>query len=371
MTDTPLTHPEALEHLAAYLDETLSPDDRARVAAHLEGCAICRSVVEGSEEGIELTGVAGFDADALRRQVRRTMLRMTASAAGLVLVGLLIVAILSTLVVQPLLVTALGRADTLARATYVIGPLVQPGVVVNGFSIDSGLADRRFTADLAIPVGSRLEPVGSVSSRLTLRGVGAATLWPFADGVYVNPAPAREVLGYLGAGSVATVVVRFPAVLDPTRAQALLDDPGADVSVVWAGFVVEADETRALRVLGAPTCSREVLPEGFFSASSADAGSMFGSAAPSVRRAFEWVRASVLDLADHPAVLGTLPENWDGEITGIADTLRELDEAPIESMVVTGPASEVLAFMEATDADGSVLASDVYNWTGPICRTAG
>ncbi len=68
-------------------------------------------------------------------------------------------------------------------------------------------------------------------------------------------------------------------------------------------------------------------------------------------------------------MLESLPLGWSDSIRTADQHLSEIEAAPVETLVVTGPSDEVLQFLVATDAINSrVLATDFYNWTGPVCR---
>jgi hypothetical protein len=178
----------------------------------------------------------------------------------------------------------------------------------------------------------------------------------------------------LGDGTVATVSVDFFPSISVDQAQLLADSPGSDVSVVWAGFLLsEADPAVAasdpLRMLGYSTCvGTDRIPPSVFSASSASAGGNFGVSAPSVRNALQEVRRAVSHLAEHPDVAARLFEGANsGQFQRVAGYLAGTDPQ-VETLVVTGPADEVLKFFDEADTkDGQVLAVDLYNWSRPVC----
>ena len=158
------------------------------------------------------------------------------------------------------------------------------------------------------------------------------------------------------------------------QAQSLTDTATSDVSVVWAGFLLsDADPAIAaldpLRMLGYSTCvGTDQLPPDLFGASSASAGSSFGSSTASVRNALQEVRRSLSHLADNPDVAaqlldGRVQDSVQRAAAYIADT-----DPRVETLVVTGPTDEILRFFDEADSnDGLVLAVDFYNWSGPVC----
>jgi hypothetical protein len=375
MTDLNLTHGEALTLMAAYIDGTLPAGDVARLEPHIAECTACAALVD-DREGLDLglSQLPRFDEAALRRSVRRTLLRTAGYSTVLVVLLVLLLFIGSNLVIQPLLMNAGGRAEAVARATFDLAPMVNEGAVIEKFTIDSGFARRTFTVELGLPLGSAIVDAGTVTSRLTLGGIDPGSIWPFADGPDPNPVPAASLLTRLGTSSVATVAARLPQPLDLAAAQRLADDPGADVEVVWAGFLISTAPpaeaaTDPLRTLGYSTCSDNRLPDSLFGASSADAGGSFGVQAPSVADALERVRTAVERLAGDDRVLNALPLGWQDSILAADGHLRGGGAAPVETLAVTGPAEEVLRFLDSAGIlNATVLAVDFYNWTGSVCR---
>jgi hypothetical protein len=183
----------------------------------------------------------------------------------------------------------------------------------------------------------------------------------------------QSVLGRLGIGTVATVSVRFDQPILVEQAQSLADSTTADVSVVWAGFLLsEADPAVAapdpLRMLGYSTCvGTDDIPSELFGASSANAGMSFGATAPSVQNALTELRRSLGHLADNPDVAAQLFDGSQESVRRAATYIAGTDPE-VETLVVTGPTDEVLEFFEETDSkNGLVLAVDFYNWSRPVC----
>jgi hypothetical protein len=378
MTDQTPTHDEAFEMMAAYIDGTLAPADVARLEPHIAECAECAALLDDNGDGVDLGGTTEtrFDDAALRGSVRRTLLRTAGYASVLVVLLAVLLYVGSVLVIQPLLMNAGGRAESVARATFDLASMVNEGTVIDEFTIDSGFASRTFTTELGLPLGSAVVDAGTVASTITLGGTDPGDVWPFGDGPEPNPVPASSLLDRLGTSSVATVAARFPQPLDHADAQALADAPGADVSVIWAGFLVSAaapedQPNDPLRTLGYSTCSNDRLPDSLFGASSADAGGSFGERAPSVSYAYDQVRAAVERLADDEGVRGALPLGWADPVVAIDEHLGGGSVAPVETLVVTGPADEILQFLEGAEVvNAQVLAVDFYNWVGPICGSS-
>jgi hypothetical protein len=123
-----------------------------------------------------------------------------------------------------------------------------------------------------------------------------------------------------------------------------------------------------LRTLGYSTCvGTDQLDPRLFGASSADAGSSFGSSPSSVDNALEEVRRSLNQLAEHPDLAAGLFEGGAEAVLRASGYLAE-NEPKVETLVITGPTDEVLRFFEESGVrGGTVLAVDFYNWAGPVC----
>jgi anti-sigma factor RsiW len=77
MSDVSLSCQELVELVTEYLEDTLSPDARARFERHLSGCRGCHQYVEQMRVTIRLTGMLTEDSlderakDALLEAFRR------------------------------------------------------------------------------------------------------------------------------------------------------------------------------------------------------------------------------------------------------------------------------------------------------------
>jgi hypothetical protein len=371
-----MNHEEAQELLEDYVDERLDRRVRDQLEEHLDGCAECRSILDGvAPVDLEALGSAEVDDRTLRRSVRRALWRTVIDAAGMLILLVVGLAVISNLVVHPLLMNRGGRAAAAARATYDVAGMFNEGAVVEKFTIDSGAFDRTFTAVVQMPVGAGMADLGTVSSRIGLFGSGRETIWPFVDSDSRFAGAAQEVLARLGGGVVATVSVRFYEPISLDQAQLLASSPGSDVSVVWAGFILsEADPAVAasdpLRMLGYSTCVwTDHIPASVFTGSSASAGGSFGVSGPSVRNALQEVRRAINHLAENPDVAAQLLDGGAEEsVQRVAAYLADTDPQ-VETLVVTGPADEILKFFDKADTrDGQVLGAEFFNWSRPVCR---
>ena len=370
-----MNHEEAQKLLEDYVGERLAGPVRDQLEIHLSGCSECRSILDGGAPvDLEPLGSIEVDERALRRSVRRALWRTAFDAAVIVIALVVSFAAISNLVLHPLLMNRGDRATAVARATYDIASLFNEGAVLDRFSIDSGVLTRTFTAEVQIPIGSGMADLGSVSSQLGLFGSGEA-LWPFVDSDSRIMGAAPDVLGRLGGGTVATVSVGFGQPISVDQAQLLADSTAADVRVVWAGFLVsDADPAVAaldpLRVLGYSTCvGTDHLSPRHFGASSASSGASFGVSSPSVRNALQEVRRAVNHLADNPDVANQLLDGEAVDSVQRAAAYTADTDPKVETLVVTGPTDEILKFFDEADSrNGTVLAVDFYNWSGPVCR---
>lgn len=368
-----MNHEEAKELLEEYAEGHLEAPVAEELEAHIDGCPECRSMLD-QITSVDLGVLAAdqFDERSLRRSVRRTLWRTAFNAAVLLVTAFVVLAAVSTLVVQPLLMNRGERAAALARATYDVAGMFNEGAVVSDFTIDSGVFDRTFSAKVELPVGAGMKDLGVISSDIGVFG-SAGTLWPYLDSSSRIVGAAPEVLARLGSGTVATVAARFYEPISIAQAQALVDSGDADVSVIWAGFLLtdaSPDEAARdpLRTLGYSTCvGTDQLSSRLFGASSASAGGNFGSTAPSVGNALHEVKRSLNQLADYPELSAGLFEGGAEAVQRAATYLAD-NEPKVETLVVTGPTDEIVKFLdEAGTRDGLVLAVDFYNWAGPVC----
>jgi hypothetical protein len=368
-----MNHEEAKKLLEQYAGGQLEASVREELEEHIAGCSKCRSILDETIP-IDLGALTPGKVDerSLRRSVRRTLWRTALNAAVLLVTAFVVLAAVSTLVVQPLLMNRGGRAAAVARATYDVVGMFNEGAIVSDFSIDSGVFDRTFSAKVELPVGAGMADVGVVSAHIGVFG-SVDTFWPYVDSSSRIAGAAPEVLARLGSGTVATVAARFYEPIAIDQAQLLADSSEADVSVIWAGFLLnEANQDVAardpLRTLGYSTCvGTDQLSPRLFGASSADAGSDFGASPSSVSNALQEVKRSLNQLVEYPNLSDRLFEGGAEAVQRAATYLAD-NEPKVETLVVTGPTDEILKFLdEAGTNNGLVLAVDFYNWNGPVC----
>jgi hypothetical protein len=370
-----MNHEEAQELLEDYVDERLDRPVRDQLENHLRDCLRCQTILgDVAPVDLDALGPGEVDDRMLRRSVRRALWRTVFDAAAMLIVLAVGFWVVSTLLVQPLVMNRGGRAEAVGRATYDVAGMFNEGAVVDGFTIDSGAFNRTFTATIQMPVGAGMADLGTVSTRIGLFGSSGDAIRPFADSESRIAGVAKDVLARLGGGAVATVSVRFGEPISIDQAQLLADSPGSDVSVVWAGFIVSdapqaVAATDPLRILGYSTCvGTDKIPPTVFTGSSASAGGNFGVSGPSISNALHEVRRAINHLAENPDVATRLLDGGRQEsVQRVADHLSDVDPQ-VETLVVTGPADEILKFFDQADTrDGQVLAADFYNWSRRVC----
>lgn len=364
-----MSHDQIRDLLERYVDETLDRETRRQVEAHLAGCEECRAILEGVP-AVGLGDVAAtWDERGMRRAVRRSMLRVAADAVLLLFVGWLVAWILSLLILQPFILNRGDRAVAATIATVDAAIMLNPGVTVEEYSYRSGMAARLTEVDLALPVGSAMESLGTIDSRIGLLAFGdveGGLLFPYlSEGA--DRGGGEERLAAVGAGTVATVDLWFERTLEPAAAQAIVDSE-ADVSVVWAGFdVAGAEDGSDLApggVLGYGTCGGfPITVSDAAGSSGGGSGTALGGPA-SVTDALDETRRAIGSLLEHPDLLAGLGASVDDASSALA----RLEQPQVAELVVTGPTPEILRFIDEAQPDGvSVIEVEFINWSQPPC----
>jgi len=362
-----VTHEEIQDLLEGYIDETLDRSTRRDLDVHLATCDECRAVLDGVAP-VELGNPAGaWDERAMRRAVRRSMLRVAADALLLLFAGWIAVWLLSLLILQPFVLNRGGRAEAATVATADLAVLSNPGVAVNEYSYRSEWLSRTTEVEVTLPLGGAATELGSIRSRIGPLGFGSAEGGQLSPVVYESGGPeGEETLSAVGEGTVATTRVWFEDPMEVEAAQAMVGTP-AEISVIWAGFEVAGRDGSALAptgVLGYATCgSLPITVSGAAGSSGGGSGDAVGMPA-SVSGAVEETRRAVGNLVDHPELLAGIGASVD-DGTG---ALERLETPMVKELVVTGPTAEVLAFIEEVDPDAvSVIEIDFMNWSEPPC----
>ena len=373
-----MNHAEIQDLLEDYVDDKLDRATRKQVDDHLRTCEQCRALLDDvAPVEIAALGPARFDERMMRRTARRSMFRTAYNTLLLLLAAVIAVWLFSALVFQPFVINRGGRAADAARATIDVTSMTNPGAVITDGQIQSGLFDRDMAFDVALQVGSGTDELGTVEVRLGafgLSGPDGTVSWPHLGDD--DSSDARDQIGHLGPGTVATLHIDFIHPLTVEQAQAIADDTEYDTRVTWAGFAIgdPEDDPNPLAPggsLGYGTClGADPIPYETLGASSAGFGSVPGGAPSSVGGALDSVIAGLENLEEHPEWLEHLTfEETDGsEVAGAIDELN--DDPRVRSLVVTGPSDEVARYLADETADigfARVLAIDFYNWSPGVC----
>jgi hypothetical protein len=366
-----MNHDEIQDRLEDYVDDRLDRESRAAVDDHLRGCETCRTILDDVAP-VDLGSPEHAGEVHIRRSFRLSMFRTIVDAALMLVVAWLALWLLAALVFQPLVVNRSGRAGDAVRMGLDLVSMSNPGFGVDDLEIEASMGSRIVTMRPALPVGVDVEHHDPLTLRIGPLGVGGGDgggFFPFIQDRETG-ADAREVLPGLGGGTVATVRVAFEQPIDIDRAQAIADNPGQDIAVVWAGFgVPTVSGDRPQVVLGYGTCLSDsiVRSDDLVSATSASSSASINTAPASVVGALELVREAVERMSAEPGLAADLDVgNYLDVDPGLA--VEALDDPDVAEIVVTGPTEDVGAFL--SDHPGAVaelIAVDLYNWNGFIC----
>jgi len=87
---------------------------------------------------------------------------------------------------------------------------------------------------------------------------------------------------------------------------------------------------------------------------------------PSAVRALGSVEGALADLQDHPEIAAGLGTGW--TVSDVERAAAYLGERRVRTMVVTGPTSELLAFVDDARPDfGGIRGIEFFNWFAPVC----
>jgi len=371
----PMTHDEVQNLLEDYVDERLDRTTRRAVDEHLYSCERCASLLD-DVPAIDLGVFAEtvWDERAMRTAVRRSMIRTAFNVVLLLVAGALVLLLVSSLVLQPLLVGRGGRAAAATRLTADLAIMFNPGATVDDWRFESGILSRTTSVRVVTPVGTELTDLGTVDSRLTVTGFGDA------DGGLFSPPAITETggdgqllqrLAQLGEGTVATVELVWLETIGLAEAEALTATPH-DVRVVWLGFAVDdAGEYTGPGfdsggVLGGATCDRPPIPEDVSSSGSGGGSGSVFALPSSPSRALDQVQGALAEMLDHPEIAESLAHGW--SLVSVERAAAFVSEGRVRTMVVTGPTTELQAFVRDVGPDfGGIRDVDFYNWFSPIC----
>lgn len=374
-------HPTDAE-LAAHLDGTLDPTDDQRVARHLDGCAACVARLDAFETDPVLSQTSAappaWNENAMRRSVRRTLLRTALNAVGLLVVGAIVLTFVGQVVLQPLLVDRGGRVQQHVLAAHDIPVLTIPGAQIAQVVSNPGVVRRTTEVEVERAVGAGPVPLGWLTTRLGPRGVTmphggfvapSSTALHDRDGSRFGNTdfgPTSFEPERLGEGTAVTVQLSWvDDLISQTEAQRLAN--GAEqLALSWVGFLVPGADTSNPWdwQLGYSACG---VPPAFLVESSGRGIGGFGGSGfrqfdlegRGVEHALAQVRRATANLAE-----GAWPEY----ATTTGDALSDLEttaaafaeqDPEVASLVVTGPTDAVAELVrEAAPSDASLLEVD-------------
>jgi hypothetical protein len=362
-----MTHEELQDLLEGYVDETLERATRREVDAHLATCDECRAILEGVA-AVDLGAVepSSWTPTDMRRAVRRSMFRVAVDVVLLVIAATLVAWLVSLTLIHPLIINRGGRAEAATIATVDLAVMFNPGATVTEYLYQSHLLSRTSEVTVSMPVGALSREIGNIESTIGPLAFGDASggmLFPYLSGLE-EAIGGQDRLEAVGDGTVATVLMGFETPLDMEAAGELLESD-ADVRMVWAGFAVgESSGLSSAGVLGYGTCGSPSMElSGAFGASGGGSGGFFGEPA-SIDDALAETRRAVGNLIDHPDLL----EGIGSDLEEADSVLSELGNPQVASLVVTGPTSEMIDFIDEVAPDVvNVLAVDFTNWFQPVC----
>jgi len=296
---------------------------------------------------------------------------------GQLLAGFIALWLFSAFVFQPLVIDRGARAAVAARATIDVTSMINPGAVITGGRIQSGLFVRDMSIDAALQVGSGTEDLGAVEVRLggfSLNGPDGVAPWPYLGDQEFHDA--GDQITHLDPGTVTTLQIDFTDPFTVEQAQAIADDPEYDIRVTWAGFQVgnpESDPSPFASggFLGYGTClEADAIPDELLGGSSAGFERTPGRAPASVSGALDSVIAALENLTEHPEWLQhlTFHETDSSEVSAVLNELN--DDPKVRTLVFTGPSDELARYLgdhAAAIGFARVLAIDFYNWSPGVC----
>lgn len=379
-----MEHHLARDLLEGYVEDSLEPETKSLLEAHLDTCEECRSIVDAAEPPIELrpdlpTPADEWDEKRMRKTIRRTLGRLVFDAISIWIIGAIVLWIVSFLAIQPLLIDRGDRIREAFTATWDLPMLTTPGATIEGWRNDSTLFGRELSVDVGRYLGSRTEDLGTYETDLGIwrfsQSHGAALSPPYFGSESRRFQPDR-----IPDDTVATVELHWwENPLTISQAEALRPD-NAVAWLLWAGFDVSpalpGDAEQYLydsdRLLGYDTCGQlfEDFDDTYWGAgSSAGSGTSnchyLGTG--SVTEALAQVRRATANLAGSEAIvesLSTPPQAALQSIEAVAAWLAD-NEPRVGSLVLTGPTENIADIVEASGAEDAVLLDvDFWNWEG-------
>ena len=379
-----MEHHLARDLLEGYVEDSLEPETRSQLEAHLATCQECRDILEASEAPVDLPEVSepgrDWDEKRMRKTVRRTLFRLVFDALSIWIIGFVVLWLVSALALQPVIINRGDRSRAAALATWDLAIMTTPGATIDGWQNDATLFGREISVDVGLYTGRDLRPLGTYKTDLGMWRFENATggaLRPFLETESQAFRPDR-----LPDNTVATVALSWwdnPITME--RAAAI--QPNVEEAwLLWVGFSVApafppgtaqfpADPDY---VLGFNPCAEPVFTDydsHYFSSGSSGGGGNFSSCIfldqATVEQSLTSLRRATANLADHAFLIDALENSPTSALRDMENVATWLagNEPQVVTLVITGPSETVSDIVASSGAEGAILLDiDFWNWEG-------
>ena len=379
-----MEHHLARDLLEGYVENSLEPETRSQLEAHLATCEECRSILEANEAPVALPGGAepenDWDEKRMRKTVRRTLFRLVFDALSIWIIGFVVLTIVSSFAIQPLLINRGDRSRSAAIATWDLAIMTTPGATIDGWQNDATLFGRENSVDVGLYTGRDLRPLGTYQTDLGIwrfKNATGGNIQPFLETDSQAFQPER-----IPEDTVATVALSWWENPITVAQAAAIQPPSDEAWLLWVGFTVApafpagsaqipADPDY---VLGYNPCGEPVFMDyesGYFSSGSSGGGGNFSSCLfldqATIEQSVTSLRRATTNLADHAFLVAALENSSTAALRSIgtvADWLAE-NEPQVVTMIITGPSDTISDIVATSGAEGaSLLEIDFWNWEG-------
>jgi len=377
-------HHLARDLLEGYVENSLEPETRSQLEAHLATCEACRSIMDATEAPADLPPVAdtarNWDEKLMRKTVRRTLFRVVFDALSIWIIGFIVLSIISAFAIQPVLINRGDRSRAAAIATWDLAIMTTPGATIDGWRNDATLFGREISVDVGQYTGRDLRPLGTYQTDLGVwrfKNAAGGNIQPFLETESQAFQPDR-----IPDDTVATVALSWwdnPITLAEAAA---IEPPRDEAWLLWVGFsVAPAFPPGSVEfpadpdyVLGFNPCAEPVFTDfesSYFSSGSSGGGGNFSSCMflnqATVEHSVAALRRATANLADHAFLVDALENSPTPALRDIGTVNEWLAETEpsVVTMVITGPSGAISSIVASSGAEGaSLLDIDFWNWEG-------